>query len=238
MGGLGHEQSRGAVCLFVYPGLMPITTEPTPEDIPAVVGRVHFNFAFGSHAASCGHWLGSGTAGPPTPSDLSSLAATIGGFWAVPGIMGVLSDSLTLDNCKVVWSDGVGGAVEGESIIDAPGLVSGDAMPANTALVMSMHDGSHYRGGKGRFYIPGLPNVAAASVSSWSEDFLTTINAAFATYLTEVNALTTDWGGPLLCGTLHRWRAGVAITPDFRPTASIVGQARICTQRRRLGPTL
>jgi len=219
-------------------GRRPPPTGPRPEDIPSTVGRVHLMFAIGALPASCGFWLQSATPGPPTSGDLADLAANIDTFWDVPGIMGVASDSLTHDHTKVVWSDGLGAAVEGESTPGAPGLIAGDAMPANTCAVLSMHDGSHYRGGKGRMYWPGQPNAAAASVSSWSNDFVTTLDAGLNDFLIGVNALTPAWAGTITVGTLHRWLAGVAITPVFRPSSSITTQHRICTQRRRLGPTI
>lgn len=111
-------------------------------------------------------------------------------------------------------------------------------MPANAAMVCSVHDGSHYRGGKGRFYVPGQANVSAESVSQWSDDFVSTLNTSLAEFLSAVNALSDAPFSGITLGVWHRWLAGVAISPTFRPASAITVQPRICTQRRRLGPTL
>lgn len=211
--------------------------EPTPEDLPDRAVRCIFELTYGDEPCSTGMWLRAATAGA-TGAQLADAAESIAAFFDSPDLLGNLSDSLIHEATKLIQYDGVGGAIEGIYSSAQPGLLTGDALPANACMVVSVHGTAHYRGGKGRMYIPGQANVAAASVKQWSEDFLTTMDTSIADFFAGVNALEPDGLGSLTIGTWHRWLHGAAITPTFDDCTGMSIQPRICTQRRRLGSTL
>jgi hypothetical protein len=211
--------------------------EPTPENLDAHAIRVSFDLTYGDEPCSFGMWLESSDVAP-SGAECADAAQSIAALFDAPSFLGNLSSSLTHQSTKVTQYDGSGGAVEGIYTSAQPGLIGGDAMPANTAMVVSVHGSAHYRGGKGRMYIPGEVNAAAESVKQWSDDFVGTMNSAVADFLAAVNALTPTGFTTLTVGTWHRWLGGVAIAPSFDACTGMSIQPRICTQRRRLGSTL
>ena len=193
----------------------PITSEPTPEPLPEGTGRVKYHFDVGGLPASTGHWF-LAAADAYSASTCTELAGNIADLWPTPAMIGNFWEGCSLVKIEVQVVPTGGGEVAGFVALSLPGTITGDALPINAAAVLSLHDGSVYRGGKGRMYLPGFANSAASNVNVFSDEFVTAMNTAWADYLTAFNALTFGAGLPTF-SVLHRWLAGVAITPNNLP---------------------
>lgn len=222
--------------LHVSSFAVPITTEPTPNALPSGGGRASIGFAVDDKPASVGLWLF--FSGSTSPGDVNDLAAGILDVW-IENIQPVLSAQCLVKLCEVVLQDGAS-EQGGHASTSEPGAGGGAALPANSSAVISWHDGSSYRGGKPRTYVPGIDADSLLNLYLYTDEFVGSLRSGANAFIDGIAALAPIGDiDTVTLGCWHRWRAGVALDPpEFRPYASAGVQPRVCTQRRRLGHTL
>lgn len=168
-------------------------------------------------------------------TSLSGLCADILTATTV-GVLPKLSVGIQMRGGKVRYSDGISETF-GTGTLEENGGVTGEACPANVALVTGGSDGTSYRGGKGRTYWGLIPMDALASSLAWDSGYLGDFESAWAALVTAIDALTPN-GGTCTAGVVHRVVNKLPITPAFGPYISTHAQRRVCSQRRRLGKLL
>jgi hypothetical protein len=147
-----------------------------------------------------------------------------------------LGAAVTLTSVTAVDLTSNAGLTSVLSVAD-PGSVAAPYMPANAAACLSWHDPIHYRGGHPRTYLTGIPASAQATVRQFTNTFLTNMQSSINLFLADVNVTLSGRSMKLAC--VHRTRNNVTLNPvvvSFLTTGSV--DARIDTQRRRLGPDL
>jgi hypothetical protein len=118
------------------------------------------------------------------------------------------------------------------------GTVGGTGLAANTACCVNFPTARRYRGGHCRMYIGGLSSADQATQNSWQSSFLANMHNDFAAALAGLNAYSSPELATLTWVQLS-YRTGGAprVTPVTDPVIGIAVQDRICTIRRRLGPS-
>jgi hypothetical protein len=125
------------------------------------------------------------------------------------------------------------------SVASAPGVFSGNMHPPNTAIVLSWQIAEAYRGGKPRWYIPGVPLNATSAAGSpgISTTYAGQVEAVGTSFMAQVNAHVLVGGGTMTLGTVSYFSGHtVRPTPLFRTFINAVVHERLDSQRRRLGP--
>ena len=173
--------------------------------------------------------------GSPTTPQLQDLADAMGGFWQ-DRLAALTDPKLTLQKLRLIYSDGT---IEHlvESSVNVVGTTGGTvSIPRSACLVTGYGIGSFYRGGKPRTYWPYIGAYATSSTTH----FPTATAAAYATavqdLIDDINGYTATGVTAFALGCIRRTRLGAPITPpEFWPYLSVHADARICTQRDRLG---
>ena len=211
---------------------MPITSEPAPNDPPAGTARIIWHFTNGSALATCGMWAL--LTGVPDGSDLADLATDLYGVWET-NLLGLQHAGVNLVECEVRYWDGTSWISASAFAVHAGG-VSGHAITAQAAMLISWGILASYRGGKPRTYIIGVTEVDLQDQRLLTDAKVAALAAAGASFLSDANALTTTNVTSVSIGTVHFFRAGAALAPPtFDPFMTASAQKRVCTQRRRLG---
>jgi hypothetical protein len=175
--------------------------------------------------------------GVPTQTDLDQLAADIATSW-IGTIVPHLSSAVVFAGCDVHYSDGTDELL-GTSTASTAGGGGSNVATLSLAMVLSIKIGVSYRGGHPRMYLGGMPRDALATDQHWSPTDVGTVETDWAAHLAAVNALTETNITSVAPGAIHRYNAGVLLTPPvFRPYVGTKVQQRVCSQRRRLGDLL
>lgn len=172
--------------------------------------------------------------GPPDAEDLTlfdtAQGATMLRPWnhqmhVVSVIQSVTYTDLTSDTAASV-----------EISKDVAGTVADVVLSANAAACINFPIARRYRGGHSRMYMGGMGNDSVASVTHWSESFITNMNNDFAAFIAGLNSYVGTGLATITVGSLSYVSGGaVRVTPVFDPWVGADTQPRICTQRRRLG---
>jgi hypothetical protein len=124
--------------------------------------------------------------------------------------------------------------------VDRPSSIVGGGSStvneANAAAVISWYGPWHYRGGKPRTYIGGLPASATSDVQHLDPTFASTLASRANTFISTVAAQIDAPSPGATLGTVSYssgdiWRS----PPIFRAYLSAQVHPRLATQRRRLG---
>lgn len=185
-------------------------------------GRVHENVTW---------WSGSVTSGY-TASQLTAIVAELmlnwGNSWAKIGA----SDSQLTGAYIQDYTSATGQSVSYSSVV--AGANSGAPLAQNTAVLISVHGATRYRGGHSRIYLGGLTGAITLDGVN--------VNTAFANW----NTFLTDWaavytgmagistanGGPVNSVIYHGRRHGIA--PYIEVMFNYTVQTKLASQRRRL----
>lgn len=214
---------------------MPAGPRPTP---PTRCVKLVYNGHYGGAPWANVMWLFVTGSGVISTTDLNNLAGACRARY-VTRFLPLLSSVLELQSTQVVlYSDG--DALEGnDATIATGGHASGSRYPANIACCISWNIAPVYRGGHARTYLAGLSSDQGAAVNTWDAAFLTSLRAAAGSFHTDLEAITGVGTGitSVEHGVVSFVRAGAWRTPPvfYRITGAAV-DARIDTQRRRLGP--
>ena len=103
-------------------------------------------------------------------------------------------------------------------------------------MVISWTIDRHYRGGRPRTYLAGMPQASVISANTWKASIAAAVRTSALAFMTGINAI--DLGNPeppeLVC--VHRYKNHLVLDPptvDSITSANV--HARFGTQRRRLG---
>lgn len=167
----------------------------------------------------------------PSGVDLTDLenAVAIGESWWNDQLRGLVATGVTLLAIRALDVSVENGQQVVNNNIETPaGLVAGDAMPNNVALVFSLRTGFVGRSFRGRFYIPGLAESAVSGNN---------IVSGTLTYAQQVGtALVTLFAAGGLTVVVASYVAnGVQRTTAVAtPVQTVLINTRVDTQRRRL----
>ena len=215
---------------------MPITTEPTPAPDPVDTGFVRAEYLVDDMPASCTIRLAYIVSDSPTSGDCAALASALEPAFANPSLQGNLSAQCILSELVVGYNFGDSVEIQGGVALSDPGLISGAGCPLNSAVVVSLHTGERYRGGKGRIYLPGAPQSALLTLREWTSDFTSALLDGANTLISDINGASSSPFTSVTACVRHQFRGGTALAPPvFTPITSVSIQRRVCTQRRRLG---
>lgn len=116
------------------------------------------------------------------------------------------------------------------------GTMGGANVPQSACCCITWRINRHYRGGHPRTYLGPIGTTAIENAVSLASAYLTGLQTKASTFLTNVN-IATPGGATCQLVTLHRVRGGAVLTP---PEVSLITgvelDARIDSQRRRMGP--
>lgn len=212
---------------------MPSGPRPRPPDFTCQVVVIS---GIGSYEFSNSFWFDVDTSDTPTLTQLSTFAQDVGNVWGEDVGTWMSSNAAVLQAKAVFWG-------AGSDAIDAIATATGDGtqdppdLPLNVAMCISWPIAAHYRGGHPRSYLGGLPTLAQADQRTFDSSFRDNVVAGADSFISDANSLTlgpsTVHLGVVSFVDANAWRS----PPIFRHFAgSPVIDARIDTQRRRLGP--
>lgn len=153
----------------------------------------------------------------------------------VDNILPSISDDYTLSHVTLyVGQDGGPPLVVDSTLSNSTGGLSNAPLPQNCAHLVRKRTDSSGRRGRGRLYIPGVPEGevdSAGNLSTVYRDAMTTSANGLLTDLeTGVAGLPAT---PMVI--LHR-SEGIGTEPPPTPVVTMVCETKIATQRRRLRP--
>jgi hypothetical protein len=199
---------------------------------PAGWAHARILFAWGDDSPGIGVDLL--IAGDPTSANLDDVMASILAAW-VDTMLPLQTSGLYLAGGSIMYSDGTA-VIEGTATADEPGGVDGGGLPANCALVLSGKLEEHYRGGKPRIYMPGVPSSALADNNLYTGTYTGDAETAYAGFNAEVNLISEGGASSVSQGVWHKVRDKVELDPwTFSPLIGTGVQKRVCSQRRRTG---
>lgn len=166
----------------------------------------------------------------PSGGDAQTVADSVHGAFGASGSLKTLFDnSVTMTGVRVaLGTDGTGDLVYVKSTSDAGGGGALTTLPPNCAVLMHKTTGIGGRRGRGRMYLPwtvGEGSVDEAGVITGS--IITSHNAACLAWRLALTAA----GVPLVL--MHA--EGKTAKPEPTAVTSMSCDARIATQRRRIG---
>jgi hypothetical protein len=141
----------------------------------------------------------------------------------VEGIMGNLSEAISMTTIDfVIGQDGPDDIVF-TLPVDFPGLAAGGMMPCNNAYLIQKRTETPGRRGRGRSYLPGVPEGAVDDAGQVAPASVDGINLNLSDMKDDM--LTDDWVQQLL-------HASSPFAPS--PVTTYLCQPLIATQRKRL----
>lgn len=117
------------------------------------------------------------------------------------------------------------------------GSNAASSLPPQCAVVLSWNVAESYRGGKPRWYLPGIPTNAQNSIgdSQITSAYATNLESVATTVMTLINGITVSSSTTSL-GTISYQRNHVARpTPVFMTYLGVSVHERLDSQRRRSG---
>lgn len=202
--------------------------------IPPGYARVAASGTYMGHAFTTVFYLqltGTGI----TAADLNTLAGDIATDLNTNGLNRA-SSSVILTEVAIVYVPTVGNEVNGVWTGTHAGTHAGtDIENAATCMVINWHISAYYRGGKPRWYWPGLVQSDVVNGSNVDATQAGNTATAFAALLTAINGTTTTNITGVVLGTMsfqsgNAWRG----TPLFRPFTGVSVRLKVGSQRRRI----
>lgn len=112
---------------------------------------------------------------------------------------------------------------------------AGAFVPASAAACVTWRIPRHYRGGHPRTYIGPLGTQAIETPTSLAPAYLLLLQNAANAFLAAINGLTADGKLQILCSVHRQDQKQTLIPPQKSLITSAFCDARIDSQRRRLG---
>lgn len=191
-------------------------------EIPVGFGQVNFHFTGSAVPSGAQMTLGIDIAAIAVAP--SALATMVAANWATADIPGLQSNTISCTEVSVKYGPTETGP-SGTTATVMPGESAQPAVPPNTSLLVQKVTAFGGRAGKGRWYLPGIPEVHVDQSGVLSSGYLTTVNTAFDAFLTAMEA--DDIG----CVVLHGAGSPLSLPS---PILSFEPQTVVATQRRRL----
>lgn len=170
------------------------------------------------------------------PDDGTGAAAPNRMFTTFQGaVLGALSVHTYLAHVTAyVGQDGGPPTVEESTLDMEPGGAGGEVLPPNCAFLVRKRTSSAGRRGRGRMYLPGVPEALVDSAGNLTGGTQADLQAAVDGWLADL--ATPDVGGqPYAPVILHR-SEGAGVEPAPTPVTFFEAEGKIATQRRRLRP--
>lgn len=208
---------------------------------PPLAQTVKIELNWTSDGIAVAHNIGYGLVGSggDTTSDtlLVAIAQSVHTHYASSGMPAQLSEHWGLNFVTASDNSGASEAYGNSTASRTPGTDSSMPTPPQVAACLSWQIAARYRGGKPRWYLPGITTGAlsasygSALLPSWCD---ATKNAA-VTWLDAVNT-SAPGGATLQIGTISFFTAKAPrVTPVFRSFLGVVVHERLDSQRRRSG---
>jgi len=162
-------------------------------------------------------------------SDLDDLGVALD-TWYHDNLIGQLGVAQSFAAIKITDLSSPAGPVALHAM-DAPlsGTHTGDTIPVQVAMVVSLYTNSRGRSYRGRNYIPGLTLNQMVDGSNWGTSSLSAMNLAYRNLIVDLGGL----GFNLVI--LSRFNAGVRRTIGVSTlVTNAVAKAPVGTQRRRV----
>lgn len=113
------------------------------------------------------------------------------------------------------------------------GTIASDTVPQNTATLVRKRTDLGGRRGRGRLYLPGVPETEVNAVGTLTPAYVSAHQAAFDDWHTY---LTAGVGARLYPPVILHRSEGIGTEPPPTPIARFAVESRVATQRRRLRP--
>lgn len=177
-------------------------------------------------------WFQSASAGTPTIANLTAMAAVFDPAWGAMGPDFLASGRKYTGSVWTDYSTSTGLSYSSVGTYAGSSTMSGLALPANVAILISLHIQQRYRGGHPRIYLPWV-SVSAQSTTDTNQVAAATISA-LGTAFANINVATT--GSGVLGGQtqmVYRHKTNPTSAALFQISAFTVQQT-LASQRRRL----
>lgn len=200
-----------------------------PQDFAQVIYSLRFDTDPQLQAVTFGVGIDTGT--PPT--DATALAVTMSALFNTH-LMPPMWSGITHVNTEVKWQNAATPAppvIGATPSATAGGNSASTVLPQNSAFLV--HKRTPYAGhrGRGRIYIPGVPEAAVDNVGNVGSATLSAWNTPLASFVAAVTAESTLTGLVVLHSTsIH------STTPAPYYITSLSMDPLLATQRRRLRP--
>lgn len=154
-----------------------------------------------------------------------------------PHITSQLSAQWTLESVTASDNSGASDATSTSTVTPVAGASGGPSLPPQCAACISFDIAARYRGGKPRWYIPGIPNTAQTETddSGLNSTFATALEEGANQMIGQFNA-SNPFSSPCTLGTISYFSGKVPrVTPLFRAFGLAAVHQRLDSQRRRSG---
>lgn len=212
---------------------------PKPPLANTVKLEVNWANSLGRPAHNIAYAQFAGSVDTSSPTLLGQVAAALFSAFTTgsPHIMSQLSAQWNL--VSVTCSDNSGASDAQATTTSSPfaGASSGPSLPPQCAVCISWDIAARYRGGKPRWYLPGVPNTAQTETddSGLSSTFATAVEQGANQLESQFNA-SSPGGNDIILGTISYFTGKAPrVTPLFRPFAAARVHERLDSQRRRSG---
>lgn len=183
-------------------------------------------------------YLRNGGQQPPDQTDMQLLANFLYAAWGNT-VLENLTATTTLDRCSVLYWLPSGDVLGSEAVGTDKGDFADPPYPANVSCVISWTIQQHYRGGKPRTYLPGVPSSQFADNTTFQASWIAAVQNSARQFHRDVNGYSAGQFSDVHLGTVsfvfeQKWRTP-PVFRDFTLDQATV-DSRIDSQRRRLGP--
>lgn len=192
-------------------------------DIPVGYGQINYVLALAGDneemIVTMGVWLN------PTEStdDVAIINAAMTNF--ADAYKGGMCNVYTIKRADGYFNRGAGNIVVSSTLPPIACTVAGNALPQNCAYLFKKLTGIGGRTGKGRFFLPGVPEAEVDAAGNVQTGSVTAFGLASIDYLNDMSAIL----GVNSCVLLH---SDGATIPN--PITAITLDSKLATQRRRL----
>jgi len=230
-----HPPTRIYVSGFTYKIVEPrLPRPPVPHTVKCVLKWTGPD----SKIANNIFYILCGTGADTTiPTFLTGIGDAVMTAIAASTLFNGVASVWSLSSCTVHDNTGLSSSVGISTHAPIPGLSSAAPLPPQVAVCISWAIGASYRGGKPRWYIPGVPGTAVTTPggSTMAGTYAANLETVAEFVRANVNSSTVS-GFSLSLGTIS-YQTGHAArpTPLFRPFTGSRVHERLDSQRRRNG---
>lgn len=169
--------------------------------------------------------------GDPTSGDMALLLDALAD-WYSTSITSLASSTYTFVLAKMRLLTTQSGLVLTNALHGAAGGVGGSAAPNEVTFAVSFRTAVGGRGGRGRNYIPGIPDQARSG-NTISTDFITNYINAYSALLLGGGVVEPPWAWVIV----HRVQNGVVLPEgEVNSVEAVVATDNVVDAQRRRGP--
>lgn len=178
-------------------------------------------------------WWDGGFTSPLSLTQLTNIIAAFDTAWAAMWKVNAFDSSHYLGSIITDWSTNAGLQESSVGTL-TPVAGTGGTSPAGAqvCILISKSDGTRYKGGHSRIYLPGVAAPILPDPSHISSGTQGTLVTNYLAVDTAMNGLSSGNGGPFL-DSIYRFRNDT-VKAQVKTTASFKVNLELATQRRRL----